>query len=229
MMQYLKDTLFDIRNDTRRGPNLGHVVSKIAEYFGVETDEPPIRSKPISQKDLWHAGYLINPHTPKPVTKRASYKAYCEEMGIPFPDDESQPEAGTPAGENTHDEDEDELDADNHPTHETFQPPPLIDAHTGASYQSAAPVWFSEYEVRNEAHWTTFTQQNDARWTSFMESNDARWTSFVESNDARWTKQTRRWNEFVQGNEAHWTSHDSRWDTWADQQYQHLLYEFVDM
>ncbi|GER28810.1 calcium-binding protein 39-like [Striga asiatica] len=189
MLQYLKDTLFDIHNETRRGLNFGHVVSKLAQYFGVETDEPPIRAKPISQKDLWHAGYLINPHTPKPVTKRASYKAYCEKIGISFPKDESQPEAGMsggPASENPNDEDEDELDADRHPTHETFQPPPLIKAHTGASYQSAALVWFSEYEAWNEARWTTFTQQNDARWTSF-----------VESNDARWTEQTRRWNEFV--------------------------------
>ncbi|GER29968.1 methionine--tRNA ligase [Striga asiatica] len=160
MLQYLKDTLFDIRNDTRRGPNLGHVVSKLAEYFGVEADEPPIRAKPISRKDLWYAGYLLNPHTPKPVTKRASYKTYCEEMGIPFPDDESQPEAGTsagPADENPNDEDEDELNANRHPTHETIQPPPLIDAQTGASSQSAAPVWFSEYEARNEARWMTFT------------------------------------------------------------------------
>ncbi|GER41997.1 integrin alpha FG-GAP repeat containing 3 [Striga asiatica] len=52
MLQYLKDTLFDIRNDTRRGPNMGHVVSKLADYFGVETDEPPIRAKSISRKDL---------------------------------------------------------------------------------------------------------------------------------------------------------------------------------
>ncbi|GER55465.1 pentatricopeptide (PPR) repeat-containing protein [Striga asiatica] len=52
MLQYLKDTLFDIRNDTRRGPNLGHVVSKLAEYFGVDIDEPPIRAKQMSQKYL---------------------------------------------------------------------------------------------------------------------------------------------------------------------------------
>ncbi|GER42025.1 inosine-5'-monophosphate dehydrogenase [Striga asiatica] len=170
-----KDTLFDIRNDTRRGPNMSHVVSKLAEYFGVETDEPPIRAKTISRKDLWHADYLINPHTPKPVTKQASYKTYCEKMGIPFPDDESQPEAGTsdgPADENPNDEDEDELDANRHPTHETIQPPPLINAHTGASSQSAAPVWFFKYEAR-DAH-------------------NACWTSFVESNDARWTEQTKR-------------------------------------
>ncbi|GER41998.1 high mobility group protein B1 [Striga asiatica] len=132
-------------------------------------------------------------------------------MGIPFLDDESQPNVGTsagPADENPNDEDEDELDANRHPTHETIQPPPLIDAHTGASSQSAAPVWFSEYEARNEARWKTFTQQNDARWMSF-----------VESNNARWTEQTKKWNEFVQSNEEHWTAHDNRWDTWADQQY----------
>ncbi|GER31948.1 ribosomal protein S24/S35 [Striga asiatica] len=210
---YLKDTLFDLRHDSRHGLNLGHVVAKLVEYFGVEIDESKIYAKLITKKDLWHAGFLKNSTTPNPIIKRTAYKAYCEEMGIPLPDDDSKPAASTstgPASENPHDEDEDELDAENHPTHETFQPPPLIDAHIGASSQSVAPAWFSAYEARNEARWTTFTEQNDARWTSF-----------VESNDARWTEQTNRWNEFVQSNEAHWTTHDSRWDTWADQQYQH--------
>ncbi|GER29319.1 high mobility group protein B1 [Striga asiatica] len=206
MLQYLKDTLFDIRNDRRRGPNLGHVVSKLAEYFGVDIDEPPIRAKPFSQKDLWHAGYLINPHTPKPVTKLSSYKAYCEEMGIPFPDDDTS--AG-PAGKNSQDDDGYDSDTDRHPAHETIQPPPSIDVHRGASSQPGAPIWFSEYKARNQVRWKTFTEQNNARWTSF-----------VESNNARWTEQTKRWDEFMQSNAAHWTVHDARWDTWADQQYQ---------
>ncbi|GER44380.1 grand meiotic recombination cluster protein 2 [Striga asiatica] len=146
MLQYLKDTLFDIRNDTRRGPNLGHVVSKLAEYFGVDIDEPPIQG-PLARR------LPDQPTHPKLVTKRSSYKAYCEEMGIPYPDDESQPAAGTsagPADENSHDEDGNDSDADRHSVHETIQSPPSIDAHTGASFQSAAPVWFFEYEARNE-------------------------------------------------------------------------------
>ncbi|GER25590.1 acyl-CoA N-acyltransferases super family protein [Striga asiatica] len=175
MLQYLKDSLFNVRNDSRRGPTLGHVVFKLAEYFGVEIDEPKIRAKLIAQKDLWHAGFLINNTTLNPVIKRASYKAYCQKMGLPNPNDSSQPAACTsvgPTDETLHDVGGDDSDADRHPAHETIQPPPSMDAHTGASSQSATPVWFSEYEARNEARWTAFTEQNDARWTSSRDENN---------------------------------------------------------
>ncbi|GER55464.1 aromatic ring-hydroxylating dioxygenase [Striga asiatica] len=70
-------------------------------------------------------------------------------MGIHYLDDESQPAAGTSAGsasENSHDEDGDDSDADRHPAHETIQPSPSIDAHTGESSQSVSPVWLSKEE-----------------------------------------------------------------------------------
>ncbi|GER44857.1 molybdopterin oxidoreductase Fe4S4 region [Striga asiatica] len=215
LLQYLKNALFDIRNDTRRGPNLGHVVADFAEFFGVEIDEPKVSAQYIAERELSAAGFIDDRYTIRPIQKRRSYKIYMASIGRQVAP--SSAAAGTSidsAGEASDDEDEDDSEADGHPTHGTIQPPPSMGAHTDAFFQSAPPVWFSEYEARNEARWTTFTQQNDARWTSF-----------VESNDARWTEQTTRWNEFVHGNEAHWTAHDSRWDTWAAQQYQQLSLE----
>ncbi|GER34095.1 adenylate kinase family protein [Striga asiatica] len=152
MLQYLKESLFDVRNDSRRGPTLVHVVSMLVEYFGVQIDEPKILAKWISQKDLYHASFLIDDTTPKPVTQRNSYKAYLKEMGLPLSDDQSQPAAGTsigPAPEASHDVDGEDLEANAQPEHDTYQPPSAMDEQSSASSQRA-PVWFSEYRARND-------------------------------------------------------------------------------
>ncbi|CAA0828004.1 Unknown protein, partial [Striga hermonthica] len=130
---YLKESLFDVCNDSRRGPNLGHVVTKLAEHFRVQTDEPKLLPIWISQKDLFRADFLIDDNTPRLVTQRECYKVYLREMGLPVPDDQSQPTAGTssgPAPADSHDDDGTATEAGEHPAQHTILPLPSMDAHT---------------------------------------------------------------------------------------------------
>ncbi|CAA0837940.1 Unknown protein, partial [Striga hermonthica] len=76
MLQYLKESLFDVRNDPRRGPTLGHIVSKFAEHFGIDVDEPKIHSRTISHRELYQGHFLKPGGAVLPVRERESYKAY---------------------------------------------------------------------------------------------------------------------------------------------------------
>ncbi|GER49508.1 protein kinase superfamily protein [Striga asiatica] len=81
MLQYLKNALFDIRNDTRRGPNLGHVVADFAEFFGVEIDEPKVGAQYITERELSTAGFIDDRYTIRSVQKRRSYEIYMASIG----------------------------------------------------------------------------------------------------------------------------------------------------
>ncbi|GER49910.1 vacuolar sorting protein 9 domain [Striga asiatica] len=216
MLQYLKRALFDIRNNVRRGANLGHIVAEIVAHFNVQTDEPCMPSEWIGASELYHTEFIMCGHI-VPVYERTCYINYIKALetaaavaaaAAAGPSHTTAGTSGAPsqtpiqsaAGEGT--------TANDEPHQESSQLSPLMPGQTDA-YSDEAPVWFSEYEARN-----------DARLTAFTEQNDARWTSYVESNDVHWTEQTRRWNEFMRDNAAHWTAHDSRWDTWAERQYQ---------
>ncbi|GER34171.1 acetyl-coenzyme A carboxylase carboxyltransferase subunit beta [Striga asiatica] len=170
MLQYLKESLYDIHNDSRRGPTLGHVVTQLANHFGVEVDEPKILAGWFSQKELWNADFLIDDTHARPVRKRKAYETYCKKMGLPLP----PPDESEPAPTTSHAEDGENAEADEQPAQNTIQPLPLVDEHTGGPTpsmdehtgepaQSAAPLWFSEYEAWNDARWTAFTKQTDAR------------------------------------------------------------------
>ncbi|CAA0807026.1 Unknown protein, partial [Striga hermonthica] len=174
MLQYLKESLFDVRNDSKRGPNLGHVVAQLAEYFRVQIDEPKMRAKYISKKDL-SRDFLIDDTTPLPVHRRDGYKAYCREMGLPIPDAQSQPAAGTSTGHTraaSHHRASDDSESDAHPEHDTYQPPPLMDRHPSTLPQQA-PVWFPTFEARYDENQTRNDEQNWARWTAYTEQNEA--------------------------------------------------------
>ncbi|GER39574.1 glucosamine-6-phosphate deaminase [Striga asiatica] len=200
MLQYLKESLYDICNDTRRGPTLGHVVTKLADHFGVPVDEPKYLAKWFSERDLHHDDFLDDNTHARHVYKWKAYEAYCKANGLPWPHPSIAGTSTGPDPVDTHNGDGDDDEANVHPADDTIQPLPLGDEYAGASSHSTAPAWFTEYEAQNKA----------------------RWTSFVKANDEQWAEQTRQWNEFVQTNDAHWTAHDGRWDTWTNRQYQQI-------
>ncbi|GER50744.1 acetyl-CoA acyltransferase [Striga asiatica] len=75
MLQYLKRSLFDIRNDVRRGANLGHIVSEIAAHFNVQTDEPCMPSEWVGRLELHHAEFIKSDRI-VPVHRRTCYINY---------------------------------------------------------------------------------------------------------------------------------------------------------
>ncbi|GER37370.1 ABC-type multidrug transport system [Striga asiatica] len=98
MLQYLKNALFDTRHDTRRGPNLGHIVTCIAKYFKVQIDEPALESEFITERDLSSAGFIYDGFHIRPVHERKSYKNYLEDLQKRGPASEPSHTAVGPSG-----------------------------------------------------------------------------------------------------------------------------------
>ncbi|GER47369.1 7-dimethyl-8-ribityllumazine synthase [Striga asiatica] len=145
--KYLKESLYDIHNDTRCGPTLGHVVTKLANHFGVHVDEPKYLAKWFSERDLHHGDFLRDSTHPRPVYKQKAYEAYCKANGLPWP---HPSEAGTLAGPDpadSHDNHRDDDEANLHPADDTIQPLLSRDEYAGGSSHSGAPAWFTEYEA----------------------------------------------------------------------------------
>ncbi|GER37371.1 cortactin-binding protein 2 [Striga asiatica] len=101
MLQYLQNALFDIRHDTRRGPNLGHIVTCIAKYFKVQIDKPALESEFNTERDLSSAGFIYDRFHIRPVHERKSYKNYLEDLLKRGPASEPSHTAVGPSGAGT--------------------------------------------------------------------------------------------------------------------------------
>ncbi|GER47291.1 potassium-transporting ATPase C chain [Striga asiatica] len=177
MQQYLKNALFEIRLDTRHRPNLGNVVEDVAEYFGVQVDEPKIATHAAPSQAA--AGTSTGP------APAASHDAVGDDIEA-----DERPD---------HEDYQLPLAMDEHSTTFSLQAPVWFSKYQARNDEQLRSIHFAVmshnvrlelYIEQNDAHWKTFVESNDEHWTE----QNRRWDDFLRTTEEYWTAHDKRWD-----------------------------------